>query len=153
MVTGAGNGLGKQFARRFAHEGPKVSICDRVQANLAKARRHFKEEWIQVYAVRCDGMQYDGLQNFVELTAQRSGINDVLVDNAKDTGGSIINLGSRAGVEGSVNHAAYDASNPFNRYGDPYSDVAPVVAVLAYDDSRWMTGQTLHAEGGLGMSA
>lgn len=126
----------------------------------------------------------------------------------KDAGGSIINLGSRAGVEGSVNHAAYAAAkeairglsrvitrewgeynirvnvvtpagwtdnmdvavqklepeikewvekhslgNAFHRHGDPYSDVAPVVAFLASDDSRWLTGQTLHTEGGLWMSA
>lgn len=126
----------------------------------------------------------------------------------KESGGSIINLGSRAGVEGSVNHAAYAASkeairglsrvvarewgqynirvnvvtpagwtdnmdkgvqelkpeikawvekhslaNAFHRHGDPYADVAPVVAFLASDDSRWLTGQTLHTEGGLWMSA
>lgn len=37
---------------------------------------------------------------------------------------------------------------PLGRFGDPEKDVAPVVAFLASDDSRYMTGQTLLADGG-----
>ncbi|MGW1626692.1 SDR family NAD(P)-dependent oxidoreductase [Streptomyces sp. NPDC002172] len=39
-------------------------------------------------------------------------------------------------------------NNPFGRAGDPYEDVAPVTVFLASDDSRWITGQNLHADGG-----
>lgn len=39
-------------------------------------------------------------------------------------------------------------NNPFSRAGDPYTDVAPVVVFLASDDSRWITGQNIHADGG-----
>ena len=45
----------------------------------------------------------------------------------------------------------YDASVakiPLGRFGDPEADVAPVVAFLVSDDSRYMTGQTLMADGG-----
>lgn len=38
--------------------------------------------------------------------------------------------------------------NPLGRVGDGYSDVAPAIVFLASDDSRWITGQTLHVEGG-----
>lgn len=37
---------------------------------------------------------------------------------------------------------------PMGRFGDPERDVAPVVAFLASEDSRYMTGQTLMADGG-----
>ncbi|MFD6179186.1 MULTISPECIES: SDR family NAD(P)-dependent oxidoreductase [unclassified Isoptericola] len=37
---------------------------------------------------------------------------------------------------------------PLRRLGDPEQDVAPVVAFLAGDDSRYLTGQTLMADGG-----
>ena len=37
---------------------------------------------------------------------------------------------------------------PLGRFGDPETDVAPVVAFLLSDDSRYMTGQTLMADGG-----
>ncbi len=39
-------------------------------------------------------------------------------------------------------------NNPFKRAGDPYNDVAPVVVFLASDDSGWITGQNIHADGG-----
>ena len=38
--------------------------------------------------------------------------------------------------------------NVFQRLGDPYEDVAPIVVFLASDDSHWMSGQTVNADGG-----
>lgn len=38
--------------------------------------------------------------------------------------------------------------NPMNRFGDPEKDIEPVVAFLLSDDSQYMTGQTLMADGG-----
>lgn len=40
------------------------------------------------------------------------------------------------------------AKVPLGRFGDPEADVAPVVAFLLSDDARYMTGQTLMADGG-----
>ena len=37
---------------------------------------------------------------------------------------------------------------PMKRFGDPQEDVAPIVAFLLSEDSRYMTGQTLMADGG-----
>ena len=37
---------------------------------------------------------------------------------------------------------------PLGRFGDPETDVAPIVAFLCSDDSRYMTGQTVMADGG-----
>lgn len=37
---------------------------------------------------------------------------------------------------------------PLSRYGDPQKDVAPVIAFLLSEDSKYMTGQTLMADGG-----
>src|SRR5690606_38190898 len=36
---------------------------------------------------------------------------------------------------------------PLGRFGDPQKDVAPIVAFLLSDDSQYMTGQTLMADG------
>lgn len=38
--------------------------------------------------------------------------------------------------------------NPMHRFGDPEKDVAPIIAFLLSDDSQYMTGQTLMADGG-----
>lgn len=39
-------------------------------------------------------------------------------------------------------------STPLGRFGDPQTDVAPIVAFLLSDDSQYMTGQTVMADGG-----
>ncbi|MBX7435437.1 SDR family oxidoreductase [Mycobacterium sp. Y57] len=43
--------------------------------------------------------------------------------------------------------------NPFGRIGDPYEDVSPIVVFLASDESHWMTGQNVHADGGVWIGA
>lgn len=114
-------------------------------------------------------------------------------------GGSVINFGSGAALEGQPTQAAYAAAKeairglsrvvanewapdairvnvvcpiartagverwkedfpelynttltkiPLGRFGDPEKDIAPIVAFLASDDSQYMTGQTLLADGG-----
>jgi 3-oxoacyl-[acyl-carrier protein] reductase len=40
-----------------------------------------------------------------------------------------------------------EAQTPLGRIGQP-RDVAPAAAFLASDDSRWITGETMHIAGG-----
>jgi len=42
---------------------------------------------------------------------------------------------------------------PLGRYGSPKDDIAPIALFLASDDSRFLTGITLMADGGLSMDA
>lgn len=42
---------------------------------------------------------------------------------------------------------------PIGRYGSPRDDIAPIALFLASDDSRFLTGHTLMADGGLTMDA
>lgn len=114
-------------------------------------------------------------------------------------GGSVVNFGSGAAMDGQVTQAAYASAKeairglsrvvanewaaerirvnvvspialtsgvaawrdaypdmfqevvqkiPLGHFGDPAADVAPIVAFLVSDDSRYMTGQTLMADGG-----
>lgn len=41
------------------------------------------------------------------------------------------------------------AMRPLNRIGDPEADVAPVAAFLASEESQWITGETIHPDGGV----
>lgn len=40
------------------------------------------------------------------------------------------------------------STNPLCRPGNPYEDITPVAVFLASEDSRWITGQSINAEGG-----
>ena len=40
------------------------------------------------------------------------------------------------------------AANPLGRVGDPEDDIAPVAVFLASDDCRYVTGETIHVDGG-----
>lgn len=44
--------------------------------------------------------------------------------------------------------ATADAANPMGRLGDPLTDIAPVAIFLASDECRYLTGNTLYADGG-----
>jgi NAD(P)-dependent dehydrogenase (short-subunit alcohol dehydrogenase family) len=44
--------------------------------------------------------------------------------------------------------AMADAANPMGRMGDPYEDIAPIAVFLASDACRYLTGNTLFADGG-----
>ena len=46
------------------------------------------------------------------------------------------------------NAAAIAAMNPMGRMGDPEADIAPIVVFLASEDCRYLTGNTLYADGG-----
>lgn len=40
------------------------------------------------------------------------------------------------------------SANPLGRVGDPENDIAPVAVFLASDDSRYVTGEVIHVDGG-----
>ena len=63
--------------------------------------------------------------------------------------GLVATEGTRAaGVVGSEMEAGYVAQTPLGRIGQP-DDIGDVVAFLASDDARWVTGEEITASGGL----
>lgn len=242
IVTGASGGLGRQTALRFATEGAMLSICARTESKLQETVKECEKAGAEVIAMPVDVSNYDDLGKFVQVTINRFGTIDILVNNAatildahpfvehtraeldaslqsglyaawelmqlcypylKGKSSSIINFGSGAGIQGLEGYAAYAATkeairalsrvvarewgkdgirvnaicpnavtakvkagieqlppeqreqmksalsqNPFGRSGDPYEDITPVVVFLACDDSRWITGQSINADGG-----
>ncbi|WP_018041953.1 glucose 1-dehydrogenase [Methylobacterium sp. 88A] len=53
-----------------------------------------------------------------------------------------------AGIVGSDMEAGFVAQTPLGRAGQP-DDIAEVVAFLASDDARWLTGENITASGGI----
>jgi len=77
----------------------------------------------------------------------------------RERGGRIINLVSLAPAAWSKRGQEYAERNPerfqrlmaerpIGRMGDPLEDIAPVAVFLASDESRYLTGHTLYADGG-----
>lgn len=53
-----------------------------------------------------------------------------------------------AGFIGGDLHKTMESTTPLGRIGQP-DDIAPIAVFLASDDSRWLTGETLIASGGV----
>ncbi len=77
-----------------------------------------------------------------ELAARKIRVNVV-------SPGFVVTEGTRtAGIVGSDMEAGLVAQTPLGRAGQP-DDIARVVAFLASDDARWVTGEDIIAAGGL----
>ncbi len=81
MITGCGSGLGKQFAIRFAEEGAKLAICSHNAKRLEETKKLCEEAGAEVVAHACDVAEYDELVKFVNMTVEKFGTIDVLVNN------------------------------------------------------------------------
>ena len=82
IITGAGHGIGRAYARRFAEEGARVVIAEidapageRVAAEIAVAGG-------SAWARATDVTQFESLQGLVSDTLKRFGRIDVLLNNA-----------------------------------------------------------------------
>ena len=92
VVTGAGSGIGKALAERFAAEGAQGVVC----ADLNEANAKTVAAGIKGLAVRCDVSSEASLKALVDATLSRFGRIDVFCSNA-----GII---ERAGIEASAEH-------------------------------------------------
>lgn len=70
--------------------------------------------------------------------------------NAVNPGVVITEGVKTAGIAGSDFEKEAVAATPLGRVGQP-EDIAPPVAFLASDDSRWITGETIFVSGGAGI--
>ena len=83
IVTGAGDGIGKAVARRFAAEGARVLVAERDEASGTDVARGLADEFgVDAEFRRTDvGVKADNLA-MVEAAADRWGRIDILVNNA-----------------------------------------------------------------------
>jgi NAD(P)-dependent dehydrogenase (short-subunit alcohol dehydrogenase family) len=65
-----------------------------------------------------------------------------------------VNAANAVGAEAATRSASGQSLSPpaLGRVGDPASDIAPVVALLADDDAHFVTGSTLVLDGGVWMA-
>ena len=113
------------FASKAAREGtPGHSVYATVKAGVGGLTRTAAREW-GIHNIRVNELMPNGFTDNCKagLELQPKEIQEWAAHSFKD--------------------------NPFGRAGDPYADVSPVVVFLASDDSHWITGQNIHADGGV----
>ena len=83
IITGAGDGIGRGIARRFAAEGAKVVVADLNQATAETVASELRAEFdADAVALRADVSIKDEVIAMVATAVQRWGTVDILVNNA-----------------------------------------------------------------------
>lgn len=82
IITGAGHGIGKAYARRFAKEGAHVVIAEIDEAAGASVAEAISREGRSAWARATDVTRVESVEGLVQETASRFGRIDVLLNNA-----------------------------------------------------------------------
>lgn len=87
VITGAGQGIGRADAHRFAQEGARVVVAELHQATAATVAQEVQQEGGQALAVATDVADPVSVQQMVGQAQEGFGPVDVLVNNASQPGG------------------------------------------------------------------
>jgi NAD(P)-dependent dehydrogenase (short-subunit alcohol dehydrogenase family) len=82
MITGAGSGLGREMALRWAREGCQLALSDVNEAGLAETLKMVREVGGDGFTQRCDVRDYSQLTAFAQACEERLGGIDMIVNNA-----------------------------------------------------------------------
>lgn len=82
IVTGAGRGLGKGIALKFAEEGAKVVVCDVMMDNANECVKEITSAGNEAIAVSCNVAKMEDVKNVFEKTIETFGKVDIVVNNA-----------------------------------------------------------------------
>jgi NAD(P)-dependent dehydrogenase (short-subunit alcohol dehydrogenase family) len=80
VITGAGSGIGRQFARAFAKEGASVAAIDRQPAGLDELAAELRGSKLAIAVA--DVTDRDGIASAVADLESRLGPTDILIANA-----------------------------------------------------------------------
>ena len=86
VVTGAGSGIGRASARRFASEGASVLIADWSEEGLEETRKLIEADGGKVFARRADAGKESDVQALVDDAISKLGGVDVVYANAGISG-------------------------------------------------------------------
>ncbi|MCB2075838.1 MAG: SDR family oxidoreductase [Novosphingobium sp.] len=82
IVTGAGQGIGAQYAKAFASEGAAVCIAEINAGNAARIAEEIRSNGGQAIHTETDVSSEDSCADCVEATVQAFGGLDILINNA-----------------------------------------------------------------------
>ena len=79
LITGSASGFGKGMAERFTKEGAKVAIID---INIEAAKSLSKKLGKNTIAIYCDVTKVEDIEKAVNLTIEKFGTIDIVINNA-----------------------------------------------------------------------
>jgi NAD(P)-dependent dehydrogenase (short-subunit alcohol dehydrogenase family) len=82
LVTGGGTGMGRAFALALASAGAKVAVCGRRPDPIEEAAEACRAAGGQAHATSLDVRDPEAVGAWVEDTAGRFGVPDILINNA-----------------------------------------------------------------------
>ncbi|MCW1936181.1 SDR family oxidoreductase [Pseudomonas sp. MDMC_285] len=82
MITGAGSGLGREIALRWAREGWRLALADVNEAGLAETLKLVREAGGDGFTRRCDVRDYSQLTALAQACEEQFGGIDIIVNNA-----------------------------------------------------------------------
>jgi NAD(P)-dependent dehydrogenase (short-subunit alcohol dehydrogenase family) len=82
FVTGAGRGVGRAIALRFARDGCVVALAGRTESHVQAATQAIRDAGGTALAVVCDVTSRQSVHRAVEAAEQQLGPIDILVNNA-----------------------------------------------------------------------
>ena len=82
LVTGAGRGIGRSIAVRFAQEGSEMILVDVDNATVSEVARDIENKGRKTMAFTADVSNFSDVQDLVEKSIAGFGKIDVLVNNA-----------------------------------------------------------------------
>jgi NAD(P)-dependent dehydrogenase (short-subunit alcohol dehydrogenase family) len=91
MITGAGSGLGREIALRWAREGWQLALSDVNDAGLAETLKMVREAGGDGFTQRCDVRDFSQLTAFAQACEEKLGGIDVIVNNAGVASGGFFN--------------------------------------------------------------
>ncbi|WEK29819.1 MAG: SDR family oxidoreductase [Candidatus Pseudomonas phytovorans] len=82
MITGAGSGLGREIALRWAREGWRLALADVNEAGLRETLDLARAAGGEAFTQRCDVRDYSQLTALAQACTEQFGGIDVIVNNA-----------------------------------------------------------------------
>ena len=82
LITGASQGLGKQFAELLCAKGARVALAARQVAKITSLKEELEAKGGIAYAVEMDVLDQQSISDCVEVVEHELGSIDVLVNNA-----------------------------------------------------------------------
>ena len=82
LVTGASQGLGKQFAELLCAKGARVALAARQVAKITSLKEELEAKGGIAYAVEMDVLDQQSINDCVEVVEHELGSIDVLINNA-----------------------------------------------------------------------